>query len=966
MLYRILFFLFFPLAGYCQNTIGIPDVINYYKGAYKAGLQNWDIKQDSNGIIYVANNEGLLSFDGKYWKLYPLPNKTIVRSVEIGVDNKIYVGGQDELGYFIPGDNGSLEYYSLTGILSEKDRSFGDVWDIISLKNDIFVRTLSKMFKISGKDAVVYNAKSAWAFLGVVNNKIFAQDFANGLLSFENSVWNQHSAGSHVMANVDITAMIPMKNDSILITTLKNGIFSLSQHNISKIISPNNGLFEKERIYAAKTIHANWLALATTYGGIYIIDLKGNLIQSFSKPEGVQNNNVLSLFLDKQSNLWLGLDNGIDCIAYNSAIKRINPSVQDGAGYTSIIHNNYLYSGTSVGLFSVPLESIKDLSFSKGKFLPVANATGQIWGLTEINGKILLGQHEGAFIVNKNTATPIYSNVGFWNFTPLSAVFPANKIVAGYYNGLKFFNYNNQTFTEAQNFPDFIESSRFVAIDKNDHIWVSHPYHGVYKMVSLADGKYKKQIYTSKNGLPSTLNNHVYKIKNEVLVATEKGIYQYNETKDSFEPSEFYQKLLGQQSLRYLKEDKQGNIWFIHEKSLGVLDLTNKDTTIVYLPELNNKMLSGFDFIYPVNENNIFIGGEKGFFHINYEKYKKNVPALQVQIRKVRIVNKTDSLLFGGYFAPVNEQQIQEKKNIPDITNNWKMIHIEFSAPVYGEQSNLEYCYRLSGFDLNWSEWSVKTEKEYTNLPSGKYTFEVKVRNNLGNESAPVKYIFKILPPWYLTYWAKTVYFLLFIVGIFFLYQWLLKKFHSQQTKYEEEQKRLQYLHKLEINKAENELIALRNEKLQLEIDFKNSELATSAMHLVQRGEILTKLKTELNHMMKALNNDKATLEMKKIIKVISEDDNMAKDWENFTKHFDKVQSDFIVELKEKHPSITGNELKLCAYLRMNLSTKEIAQLMNISVRGVEISRYRLRKKLLIASETSLFDYLIKIQSKNL
>ncbi|RYY44098.1 MAG: transcriptional regulator, partial [Chitinophagaceae bacterium] len=99
--------------------------------------------------------------------------------------------------------------------------------------------------------------------------------------------------------------------------------------------------------------------------------------------------------------------------------------------------------------------------------------------------------------------------------------------------------------------------------------------------------------------------------------------------------------------------------------------------------------------------------------------------------------------------------------------------------------------------------------------------------------------------------------------------------------------------------------------------------------------------------------------------RTLSDDDNMDKEWESFTRHFDKVHSDFIIGLKDKHPTVTGNEVKLCAYLRMNLSTKEIAQLMNISVRGVEISRYRLRKKLLIPSEMNLFDYLITIQSKN-
>jgi DNA-binding CsgD family transcriptional regulator len=201
--------------------------------------------------------------------------------------------------------------------------------------------------------------------------------------------------------------------------------------------------------------------------------------------------------------------------------------------------------------------------------------------------------------------------------------------------------------------------------------------------------------------------------------------------------------------------------------------------------------------------------------------------------------------------------------------------------------------------------------------------------------------------------------------GLYALYKWQNKKFKQQQTKYEAEQKRLLYIHELELNRTESELVALRNEKLEAEINFKNAELAASAMHLVKKGELMAKSKIELTQVMKGLDNPQAIGELKKMIKTLSDDDNMDKEWENFAKHFDTVHSDFLVALKETHSAITPNELKLCAYLRMNLSTKEIAQLMNISVRGVEISRYRLRKKLQLASETNLFDYLISIQSKS-
>ena len=370
-------------------------------------------------------------------------------------------------------------------------------------------------------------------------------------------------------------------------------------------------------------------------------------------------------------------------------------------------------------------------------------------------------------------------------------------------------------------------------------------------------------------------------------------------------------------------------------------------------------MLSGFEFIYPVNDNNIFLGGEKGFFHIDYEKYKQTTLNLQVQIRAVKIIDKTDSLLFGGFFKDVNELQIQAADRVPSIKSHWKTIHLEYAAAIFGYQSNLTYSYRLKSFDDSWSEWTNKTEKEYTNLPAGTYKFEVKVRNNLGTESTSAIYSFRVLPPWYLTIWAKAFYVLLFTGTLYGINLWQHQRFDKKQATAKAAQKKQLYISELELSKTESELVALRNEKLEDDINFKNSELASSAMHLVKKGELLSKIKAELTHMMKGIDNPQAAAELKKLIKSLSEDDNMDKEWEHFSKHFDKVHSDFLLALKEKHPTITPNELKLSAYLRMNLSTKEIAQLMNISVRGVEISRYRLRKKLELPSETSLFNYLI-------
>lgn len=951
-------FIFAQLRSGAQNTIGLPDILNYSKQAYKGGAQNRQIRQDKKGILYFANSEGLMSFDGINWKTYPLPNKSIVRSVEFGPDNKLYVGGQDEFGYFSPDMNGQLVYQSLKNLLPATERSFTDVWEIYFYRDLIFFQTSNNIYQISGKHSTIYKS-THWRFITVCNDRLIAQDFTKGMLSFQNGVWAPFLKKSELPEDYFVTSMTPIGQDSAILTTVKNGVFLLVGDEITKIRSAALDIISAAHISASAMVNKDHIALTTNLDGCYIIDKKGTLIQKFSIKEGLQNNNILDIFLDKEKNLWLGLDNGIDFIAYNNAIKHIYPDyLNEGSGYASAIFNNELYIGTSNGLYKTALTGENDLSFVKGFFQPVANTQGQVWNLSQVNGRLLMGHHDGAFAISNNTATAIDNSSGFWTFLPYYNVLPSLIMIAGTYQGINFYNYDNASFTN-KNIVAHFESARFVCID-NNNIWISHPYKGVYR-VRLANNVPETKYYTLRQGIQSANGNYLFRIKNRIILTTENGIFEYNEPSDSFEPSAFYNSIFGDKNIRYLKEDDSGNIWFVFDKILGVLDFSSSKPSIIYFPELTNKFVSGFEHIYPVNKNNIFIGGERGFYHINFEQYKTIKYPLQVQITLVKAMNKKDSLLFGGYSGDANEDNRAVRKKRSEVSHSWNSFHFEFASPVYAQQANIEYSYLLEGFDKKWSEFSRKTEKEYTNIPAGNYTFKVKVRNNLGNESEPASYSFSVLPPWYQSSWAYALYVCLFLFAAYGLYRYQKNKFRNQQKVHEEEQKRLQYLHQLELEKTDKEIVKLKNEKLEAEIQHKNTELASVAMHLVQKGEMLAKIKEQIEHLKNKPGDVKDSDDLKKIVKALSEEEKVDQQWEQFAKHFDNVHSDFLSTLKIKYPNLSANELKLSAYLRMNLSTKEMAQLMNISIRGVEISRYRLRKKLGIPTDVNLYDFLSQV-----
>ncbi|WP_315815701.1 triple tyrosine motif-containing protein [Paraflavitalea speifideaquila] len=254
----------------------------------------------------------------------------------------------------------------------------------------------------------------------------------------------------------------------------------------------------------------------------------------------------------------------------------------------------------------------------------------------------------------------------------------------------------------------------------------------------------------------------------------------------------------------------------------------------------------------------------------------------------------------------------------------------------------------------------LKTEKEYTNLSYGNYTFAVKARNNLGLESEETRYSFTILPAFYQTNLAKTFYVLLFISLLYLLYRRQKRKFIHQQQKYQQKQEHLISLHQLELERNEKALIKVQNDKLASDVHFKNRELATVTMHLVDRGKVLSNIKEVLHTTIKKLEPTVTQDHFKRVMRLFEDAENNEEDWEHFSRHFDEVHSNFLAKVKKHFPMLTTTDLKLCAYLHIDLTSKEIAQLLGISVRGVETSRYRLRRKLGIPGEVSLNAYLLE------
>lgn len=952
--------LLFTSSLYAQNNIGLPEIRNFSHEATMAGAQNWQICQDRFGNLHFANNSGLLSYNGKEWKLHPLPNKTIVRSLALAPDDRIYVGGQDAFGYFFPDKHGNLQYHSLIQLVPSNLRTFGDVWKILVQDSMVYFRTTHVIFRLDparkALKAFMCKAQSRWTYMAFASGHLYAQGQEEDLVVLQNEQWL--SIPSTPLHNSLITAILPLKGNELLIASMRNGCFVLKDKELKPFALSDQIL--KARIYTAVSINENTIALGTVSDGIYFINSSGEIIRHFSTHNGMQNNNVRTLFTDKDSTLWAGLEEGIDQINYKSAIQKILPVLKNPIpAYAISIFHHHLYIGTSDGLYQTGLsvDPSADISLSEGHFEHVQNSDGQVWNLSELNGRLLMGHHEGAFIILDNSTRQVNKEGGgAWLFRELP---DSNKIISGTYSGIQVLKKTGNGFTALSNRDNPLkESLRFVEIDYPNHIvWASHPYRGIYQLKMSDDFENIQSVtlFTSANGLPGNVNNFVFKVNDEIIFATENGIYEFDPATQTFKISPKYRPILGNTSVKFMVSDARHRIWLATEKRMGVIE----NDSLTYLPEFDGKLVAGFEHIYPYNDRNILIGGYNGIFHLNYESYKQKRSPIKARITKVISTGSQDSLLMNDYF--VYKGKLYDQQNIEAIESlapGFNSFHFEFASNEFRQANKILYSYMLEGFDRDWSAWNNKTDKDYTNLPYGKYRFLVRARDNLDNVSPLAAYSFEILPRWYQTKGAYLTYIAFFVLLILLMSQLHQRRMEMQKRKFEKEEAQLKYLHELELEHNEREIIKLKNDRLETEVMYKNQQLASTTMHLYKRGRLLAKIKEELSTATDKLINKEDKSDFIKLLKLISGEEKKDNDWEQFSIHFDQVHNSFLQKIKNAYPELTQTDLKICAYVKMNLSSKEIAQLLNISLKGVEIGRYRLRKKLSLSPEINLNDFI--------
>lgn len=961
-------FFFLSLASFYGlaeiTSTGIPAIRNFPRKAYRASTQNWAITHDHRGFMYFANNDGVLEYDGTTWELFQFAEPANTRSVASDLKGNLYVGMYNEFGRAAPDPTGKLVFTSYRQKLTGDPADMGDIWRIFVTPQGIFFQGYSNLFQYDEQGLLLnrFDSPGKFLFSFYAGGELYIQELGKGLFRLRGNNL-EPLPGLEELHNKEIWSVLPGSGGSLVIGTSQNGVFRYAAGRLTAWKTKANQLLTANKIFSSCLVHENKFAFGTIGGGVVITSENGELIQHLNKSNGLQNNTILSVSADMKGNLWMGLDNGIDYAEINSPLSFLHHPGGFGAGYATAIHNGYLYLGTNNGLFAAPWPA--ESPGEQPLFRLIDNTVGQVWYLGVHEEILLCGHDKGAFQITGTTARKISDNTGVWKFISLPQ-FPG-RAISGNYLGLAVYRNNpvTRSWEFEKNIDGFSESSRVMETDRDGNLWMTHGFKGAYKIklhpadLNLVDYSY----YNNRNGFETNYYINVFSIDGNPVFTAREGIFRYNPGRDFFERDTLLEKLFGTKAhISYVRQDENRNIWFVAGNNPGLLRFGEDGKyTLVRKPfeMIHNQMLGGFEMIYPHSPTEIFFGIENGFARYSPGSIMPLDIPFRVYIRRF----ETPEQLFC-----CGDDQLRPEgspKAIPAILYRKNSVKISYSSPSYDGLNEVLFSYHLKNYDEEWSGWSVTPFCEFSKLREGEYTFTVKARDILGNESETDRFTFRILPPWYRSRLARAAYLILLLLALFLVIKLILLRIEISKRRERLRQIRAyrsrEQNYQREALLAEKEIVNLRNEKLKEGMIHRDKELANQTLHLIGKNKFLWKLKEELRKIEEQSKNEtlktRLNLQIRKIDKELDDE----KQWELFETAFDEVHEDFLLRLKQKFPDLTPREMRLCAYLKMNISTKEISSLMNISVRGVEISRYRLRKKLGIDREVNLIRFILDL-----
>lgn len=929
-------------------------IINFDKSQYGKGTQTWQIAPYDNKWVYFANKNGMLQFDGNIWNVFPMKNASDVRSIlASSTQKKIYAGGINEFGYYEPGNDGSMIYHCMSDTLNDSSRLLGNVWGIHEADNILYFQ---------GDDRVVKYFDGKYTTIEM-NAKIDCSNMVNGILYIgtDRGVWFLVGntffplQGAEVLTSKRIRGIVPYK-DGVLVATAYSGLYYCNGKMAEPYITGAEDFIRENEVFCIAEKDGK-IALGTIHKGLLLIDCNNMRISHFNENNGLHNNTVLSVSFDAAGNLWAGLDSGIDYVYLTSPFTNLySYPYFFGTGYTAALENDLLYLGTNRGLYYTPYP-VK-LNAGLPAIYPVPQSSGQVWNLCRIGEELFCLHDRGIFLVEGTTIKRVTDISGAWCCQPV--VEHNDMIYVGAYNGIYLVEKKNGVWQKNCKIDGFGNSCRLFEQESDRIIWVYNVDHVL--RIELSEDLTKsisQKEYDKTDGFPANRDMRVSKIEGRVCFATPKGIYKFNPHKDRMEPCPDMNNLLNGTTnySRLIEYGKRLISLSPHEICIADLESykSGGNTSINPIRRSLMELVPTFETIAPLSDSLMVIPYEEGFALFKTPIVKGHHDQNNsLYIRSMYLSYPKDSLVYTANFLG--------DKPTPAIAYSLNSVRFDYDLSFLSSGDDIRFQYRLN--KNSWSDFTTIRTKEYSNLSEGDYTFEVKVLYPDGTTSSD-DISFIILPPWYRSATAYVCYIILALFAMWYLYRWddirVKRKEKQAVMEKEKELHEMEKEHEKEKARQEKQIIQLEKEKLEYDLKHKSQEMANLMINFLRKNEMLTEIKSEIMKVVATVKGE-GSKEAKQQLLLINNkiDSNIQSDemLKRIEDQFDLIHNNFMKRLHAKHPDLSHNECMMCAYLKMNLSTKEIAPMLNISVRGVETIRYRLRKKFGLEREDNLMDYL--------
>lgn len=911
----------------------LPPIQNFTPVDYGGENQNWAVSQSaSSKLIYIANNKGLLEYNGARWRLYPSPNESIMRSVEI-MDDRIYTGCYMEFGYWQKDSLNQLRYTSLSKKLKLPLIEDEEFWNIEVIGDLRVFQSKKAIYVLNNEEEIVnrIDTKNTITKVFKVGGTIYFQRLGKGIFTIKYGQ-DELVSDASVVKDDEVVSMFENKGELLLVTQ-NNGFYSLNAEGvIQEVPFLNDDNLSNFSFYDAVRLKNGKFVLGTISNGLVYLDEDGTFEKKVDQSNGLFNNTVLSIFEDEKRNVWLGLDNGVAVINTEAPFKVFEDDRGVlGSVYAAALDDGILYLGTNQGLFYKNAVTEERFKFIRG-------TQGQVWSLKTIDGTLFCGHHTGTFSVKGERVTKITNIPGTWGVSEIQG--KPDLLLQGNYNGLYVLARNQNTWRLRNKINGFNNSSRYFEI-LGDKIFVNHEYNGIFRLT--VDPTFFQVQEIEEDTLIKGANSGLVRHRSNILYAYKKGILKYDETENKFVNDSILDRL-------YAEEDYESGKMIFHKgadklwvfTSSGIKFLTYetlsnapKLQTINLTKEVRNGIL-GYENIINIDTDTYLVGTTSGY--ITFNSQSNTVDSFEVFIAEVSLMDK------------VNENTyLHDPIDVLESTQN--DLEFSFYTPEFNKLLKTQYRFKLEGIYDNWSGWSEDYTATFENLPHGAYTFTVQSKIGETVSTNTASYVFRIAKPWYISNLMILVYAISVILFSLLMHNVYRSYYRRQRAKLIAQNQQELAFAKVQ---SEKEIINIKNQQLQLEYKSKSKELAASTMSIIKKNELLSTIKDELLQI-----DQKAPIQP--VIQIIDKNLKQNDDWELFKEAFNNADSTFLKEIKEQHPSLSPNDLKLCAYLRLNLSSKEIAQLLHISPRSVEIKRYRLRKKLNLQHEENLVNYILGV-----